>query len=217
MPARLYKDYIKVDPNFIPVFSSSSDKVYPDKWQSFYPHESFKRILTEVVESLEKSSEGKNKSLWMSGSYGTGKTYASFTIKHILEDDLDHIKPYFDSNNMQALYTRLVGVRSKGDILVVHRSASSEINSQNKLFSAIMESVKDTIRERGCSYMGTKSLLDKVLETLKDTNSAFNFKAAFEKYRGRFSEYASSDQVVRDLEYLEGDEQLSLLEVFAVA
>lgn len=212
MPNRLYRDYIKVDSNFIPVFSSSSDRIYPDKWQSFYPHESFKAILTQVVETLEKSSESKNRSLWMSGAYGTGKTYASFTIKHILEDDLDYIKPYFDTNNMQALYTRLAGVRSKGNILVVHRSASSEINSQNKLFSAIMESVKETIKERGYSYTGTRSLLDKVLETLKDPYSAFNFKAAFEKYRARFSEYSTPEAVIRDLETLDMEEKLSLLD-----
>jgi len=38
MAVRLYSEYIKVDPNFIPVFSRNSDRTYPDKWQSFYPH-----------------------------------------------------------------------------------------------------------------------------------------------------------------------------------
>ena len=47
--SRLYCDYIKVDPNFIPVFSKNSDRTYPNKWQSFYPHESFKQILKETV------------------------------------------------------------------------------------------------------------------------------------------------------------------------
>ena len=83
MAVRLYNEYIKVDPNFIPVFSKNSDKVYPDKWQSFYPHDSFKRILKDVVETLEQGSEIKNRSIWMNGAYGTGKTYASFVIKHM--------------------------------------------------------------------------------------------------------------------------------------
>lgn len=83
MAVRLYNEYIKVDPNFIPVFSRNSDRIYPDKWQSFYPHTSFKNILKDVVETLEKSNETKDRSIWMSGAYGTGKTYASFVIKHI--------------------------------------------------------------------------------------------------------------------------------------
>ena len=83
MAVRLYNEYIKVDPNFIPVFSRNSDRIYPDKWQSFYPHTSFKNILKDVVETLEKSNETKDRSIWMSGAYGTGKTYASFVIKHM--------------------------------------------------------------------------------------------------------------------------------------
>ena len=74
MAVRLYNEYIKVDPNFIPVFSRNSDRTYPDKWQSFYPHSSFKNILKDIVETLEKSNETKDRSVWMSGAYGTGKT-----------------------------------------------------------------------------------------------------------------------------------------------
>lgn len=100
MAVRLYNEYIKVDPNFIPVFSRNSDRIYPDKWQSFYPHTSFKNILKDVVETLEKSNETKDRSIWMSGAYGTGKTYASFVIKHILEDSIDSIAPYFIQNGI---------------------------------------------------------------------------------------------------------------------
>lgn len=212
MPNRLYQDYIKVDPNFIPVFSRNSDRVYPDKWQSFFPHDSFKTILTSVVEMLEKGSETKDRSIWMSGAYGTGKTYASFTIKHILEDSLDMVEPYFTANNMQALWARIKGVRSKGDILVVHKSASADINSQNKLFSTITESVKDALRSKGCSYMGASSMMDKILLTIKDPDSAFNFRAAFNKYRARFTEYSSVDSVISDLEELDTEDKLDLLD-----
>ena len=45
MAVRLYNEYITV-------FSRNSDRIYPDKWQSFYPHTSFKNILKDVVETL---------------------------------------------------------------------------------------------------------------------------------------------------------------------
>ena len=212
MPNRLYQDYIKVDPNFIPVFSRNSDQVYPDKWQSFFPHDSFKTILTSVIEMLEKGSETKDRSLWMNGAYGTGKTYASFTIKHIMEDRLDSVEPYFLANNMQALLARVKGVRSKGEVLVVHKSASADINSQNKLFNTITESVKDALRSKGYSYMGASSMMDKILLTLKDPDSAFNFRAAFNKYRARFTEYSSVDGVIADLEDLDTEDKLDLLD-----
>ena len=210
--ARLYKDYIKVDPNFIPVFSKNSDKIYPDKWQSFYPHDSFKDILNKVVDTLEKGNETKDHSIWMSGAYGTGKTYASFVVKHILEDDLASIEPYFVENKMQALFARVKGIRAKGKILVVQKSSSAGIDKQNKLFNAIIESVKETLKTGGYEYLGSKSLLDKVVTKLKDPNSSFNFVGAFNKYRSRFTEYDSPQSVIRDLEELDLDEKLELLD-----
>ena len=210
--ARLYKDFIKVDPNFIPVFSKNSDKTYPDKWQSFYPHESFKDVLTKVVETLEKSNETKDHSIWMSGAYGTGKTYASFVIKHVLEDDISSLEPYFTENKMQALFARVKGIRSKGKILVVQKSASAGIDKQNKLFNAIIEAVKEALRNGGYSYMGASSLLEKIILTLKDPNASFNFTGAFNKYRSKFTDYDSPQSVISDLEELDMDEKLDLLE-----
>lgn len=210
--ARLYKDFIKVDPNFIPVFSKNSDKTYPDKWQSFYPHESFKDILTKVVETLEKGNETKDHSIWMSGAYGTGKTFASFVIKHVLEDDIDNIEPYFSENKLQNLFARVKGIRSKGKILVVQKSASAGIDKQNKLFNAIIESVKDALRSHGYSYMGATSLLDTIITTLKDPNSTFNFNGAFKKHRAKFTEYESPQSVIKDLEELDIDDKLDLLD-----
>ena len=212
MAVRLYSEYIKVDPNFIPVFSRNSDKTYPNKWQSFYPHTSFKKILNDVVETLEKSSETKDRSVWMSGAYGTGKTYASFVIKHVLEDDIESITPYFVQNSMDTLLARVKGIRAKGRILVVQRSASAGINTQEKLFFAIVESVRKTLAESGLSYLGAESLYDKVLDILKHPEtSSFNFQGVFNKYHGKFTEYSSVDSIIKDLEELDSDDKMELL------
>ena len=213
MAVRLYNEYIKVDPNFIPVFSRNSDRTYPDKWQSFYPHSSFKTILKDIVETLEKSNETKDRSVWMSGAYGTGKTYASFVIKHILEDDIETITPYFTQNGMETLLARVKGIRSKGRILVVQRSASAGINTQDKLFNAIVESVRKAVTDAGLSYTGAESLSDKILTILKHPEtSAFNFQGAFNKYRGKFTEYGSVDSIIKDLEELDLEDKLGLLD-----
>lgn len=208
----LYKEYIKVESDFIPVFSSSSDRTHPERWKSFYPHESFKKILTLTVETLEKGSALKDRPIWISGSYGTGKTFASFVVKHILEDRLDEVEKYFSHHEINSLWQRFAGVRSKGKILVIHQSSSAGINSQSKLFNTVIESVKRALRENGYTYTGAASILEKVLSTLKDPNSTFNFQAAFKKYRGKFLEYSSSEEVIADLETLEGQERLNLLE-----
>ena len=213
-----YKSYLEVESDFIPVFSSSSDRTYPDSWKSFYPHENFKKILTLTIEALEKDSALKDRPLWISGSYGTGKTFASFVIKHILEDNLGEVKNYFSRREINALWQRVAGIRSKGKILVVHRSSSAGINSQNKLLNTIVESVKQTLRGAGYAYTGAASMAEKITATLKDPNATFNFRVAFKKYRGKFLAYASPEEVIDDLETLTEQERLDLLEdIIAVA
>ena len=208
----LYKEYLKVESDFIPVFTSSSDRTHPARWKSFYPHESFKKILTSMVETLEKGSAMKDRPLWIHGSYGTGKTFASFVIKHILEDELNEVEKYFAHHEINFLWQRVAGVRSKGKILVVHQSASAGINSQNKLFNEIIDAVKRALRGNGCTYTGAASIHEKVLATLKDPDATFNFRAAFKKYREKFLEYSTPEEVIADLETLEDSERLALLE-----
>ena len=210
-----YKEYIKVESDFIPVFSSSSDRTQPEKWKAFYPHDSFKKILASVVDTLEKGSATKDRPIWISGSYGTGKTFASFVIKHILEDDLSDVEKFFAHHEMNSLWQRVAGIRSKGKILVVHQSSSAGINSQNKLFNTIIESVKRALRENGFTYTGAAGISEKILATLKDPDATFNFRAAFKKYRGKFLSYSSPEDVIADLERLEGQEKLDLLEDIA--
>lgn len=217
---RLYNEFLQLESDFVPVFSASEDRTLPNKWKAFFPHESFKKVLTMAIETLEKSSNMKNRPIWMSGSYGTGKTYASFVIKHIFEDDLASVEHYFRHNEqLTSLWTRLAGVRAKGDILVVHQSSSAGITSQNRLFNVIVESVKRTLREKGHSYMGSASIMDKVFDTLTDEESTFNFPAAFKKHRGDFAEYSTPEEVIHDLKTLEDDEEkIELLEqIVAVA
>lgn len=216
---RLYNEFLQLESDFVPVFSASDDRTLPDKWRAFFPHESFKKVLTTAIETLEKSSNMKNRPIWMSGSYGTGKTYASFVIKHIFEDDLASVERYFRRNEqLTSLWTRLAGVRAKGDILVVHQSSSAGITSQNRLFNVIVESVKRALREKGHSYMGSASIMDKVYETVTDDESPFNFRAAFKKHRGDFAEYSTPEEVIHDLKTLDDEEKIELLEqITAVA
>ena len=211
--ARPYADYIRVNKDFVPVFDANMDRKYPSHWLSFYPHDTFKVILGELIGSLEGDSSEKRKSLWMSGAYGTGKSFASFTLKHIIEDDLAVVKNYFDKHNIStALFNRLQNVKSQGDIIVVTRSSSGGIVGNNQLFTAVAESIKSALRINGYEYTGGRTLYDKILGILKDSNSSFNFKGAFAKNKNRFTAYASSEDIVKELEYLGATDSLELLQ-----
>lgn len=209
---KMFSEYISVDSDFIPVFSEHSDNRYPSKWKSFYPHDSFKSIISQLIDTLEKGSIAKDQPIWMYGAYGTGKTFASFVIKHILEDDLANVEAYCKANDMGQLYSRIAGVRNKGKILVVHRSSSAGIIGDNKLFNCIVESIRASLRRNKCQYMGGKSQYDTILSTLKDPTASFNFENAFKKYQHKFEGYAESASVIKDLEELGVEDTTDLLE-----
>lgn len=57
----------------------------------------------------------------------------------ILEDSIDSIAPYFIQNGMETLLARVKGVRAKGRILVVQRSASAGINTQDMLIMQLQQ------------------------------------------------------------------------------
>src|SRR5665647_3019166 len=119
---RPYSDYIKVSKDFVPVFDATADINNPTLWLTFYPHDTFKGILEDLIGSLEGDSNEKRKSIWMSGAYGTGKSFASFTLKHIIEDDINLVEKYFDKYDVSvSLLNRLKKVKSEDNIIVVNR------------------------------------------------------------------------------------------------
>jgi len=199
--SRPYSDYLKVNKDFIPVFNVYEDQEYPEYWKSFYPHDTFIKILGDLIASLEGATAENKKSLWIYGAYGTGKTFASFTLKHIIEESDDEVRNYFEKYKIsESLLKRLEGVKSQGNILVVHRASSSGIIGDNSLFTAVQESVKEALKKKGYTYFGGKTLYDNILDEIKDQDSAFNFRGVFRKYRAKFTDYGDVESIIADLE-----------------
>lgn len=73
--------------------------------------------------------------------------------------------------------------------------------------------MRRAVSDAGLTYIGAESLSDKVLTILKHPEtSAFNFQGAFNKYRGKFTEYNSVDSIIKDLEELDLEDKLGLLD-----
>lgn len=209
----LYENYIEADHEFISVFNSETDELAPSAWRSFIPHQSLKDITSHVIKSIERTNRADCKPIWVSGSYGTGKTMASFVIKHLLEDDLERVEEYFRKHSLLTpLGNQFKSMRKNSKILVVYRSSSADITTSERLLLEVQQSVRKALETGGYNYLGGRTSYEAILKRLTEEDSTFNFKVAFEKYALDFGEYSNHEQVIAALQ---STENLELIEKIA--
>lgn len=195
-----YSEYITVNPNFVPVYTQENDAEHQDAWMSFIPHEPLKHVLQDLIKALEGAYAADRKSIWLVGSYGTGKTYAAFVIKHLLEDDLSVVQTWFERSPLiRDLWPRFKALRERKRLLFpLFHSASSGIIGDDKLFMEIQRVIRKALQAKGFTYFGGASLYDQVMEKL--SSDVFNFDAAFRKHIDVFEgTFMRSEDVIKAL------------------
>lgn len=191
-----YSDYLSVSEDFIPVFSEDQDR--GDNWKSFIPHAQMRDALMILARALERGKAEDKLSLWMMGAYGTGKTYASFVIKHILEDSTDQVEQYFQKHQIIAtLWPRFRGIRGKGEYVVVYKSGCGEILSNRRLMIEVQRSIEEELKSRRLKVPITQGIIDQMISRL--TDKYLNWEELFAKYRGRFLSANSAAEVIERL------------------
>ncbi|MGB4516297.1 MAG: hypothetical protein WBI65_01590 [Dethiobacteria bacterium] len=192
-----YDDYLTVSEDFIPVFSEDVDKNKKDNWKSFIPHTYMKDMLQKLIVALERSHSKDKLSLWLTGAYGTGKTYASFVIKHLLEDPLEEVEDYLLKHKiLSSLWPRLKALRDNNLYLVVYRSSSGQITTSRRLMIEVQQAIKDQLRARGYTNAFSESIMDQLVRKLDDSRRILNWENIFNEYRGRFRTAASAAEVI---------------------
>ena len=202
-----YNQYLTVSEDFIPVFSEEVDKSKKDNWKFFIPHTYMKNMLQKIITALERSHGSDKLSLWLTGAYGTGKTYASFVIKHLLEDPLEEIEEYMQKHRiLSPLWPRLKALRSKNPYLIVYRSASGHITSNRRLMIEIQQAIRDQLKAQGYTNAFSESIMEQLIDKIDDSRKILNWENLFKVHRGRFRTAASAVEVIERLR--EGDLKL---------
>lgn len=106
-----YSDIIRLE-DFLPVYDIMDEN--PKAWQSFIPTKQFCDLLNQSLTAITSKEVSKRKSIWVRGTFGTGKSHASAVVKHLLCDDYDHISSYLESLPDEALKARIKNLRQGG-------------------------------------------------------------------------------------------------------
>lgn len=211
-----YKDYFDIDPDYFPAVNPDVIKSKPELWKKFYPHETFIKLIKDIVSVLNRQQK---QNIWVEGAYGTGKSHAVLTLKHLLDSTEQETKEYFETFNLdQDLLKKFLCVKSEGKIITVHRYASSSIKGDNDLFIAIQESIEQALRDAGIDNAAHGAMKDAVVKYLSDEYNKQYFNGLVTGPYASLFGGSDADKIIKDLqEYTEDALRELMRKIFKVA
>lgn len=211
-----YRKYFNIDPDYFPAVNADVIKKEPDLWKKYYPHDTFVKLLKQTVSVLERKQK---LNIWVEGAYGTGKSHAVLTLKHLLDAQNEEVESYFRNFGLdQDLCNKLLALKSQGRIVTVHRYGSSNIYSDNDLFLAMQESIEKALLDAGIDNAGPNALKEGIIKYLSDEEN----KQSFGVYvQGSYKELFGGenvDDIIENLKTYDGQPLLTLMnKIFRVA
>lgn len=110
MASNKYCEYFDVNESYFPCIDESAINAGAP-WETTYPHETF----IELLNSTEKMLGGTtNRSIWIHGAYGTGKSQCAYALKKILEVPENEVRAYWDKSYLFGNVSRFGWLSSGG-------------------------------------------------------------------------------------------------------
>ncbi len=131
------------------------------------------KLMDFLCQTLGYETPDARRSLWIHGSYGTGKSYAAILIKHLLEEKTDVIDTYLQNNQkLSKYYNRFSKCRKNGEYLVIWKTGCTGIRTGDQLLVEVEFAIRDALREKfgDQADYGSASLLDGVKAQLRNKN-----------------------------------------------
>jgi len=194
-----YCEYFNVDEKYFPCIDESAIN-NGAAWDTTYPHQTFIDLLNLTEKMLGGST---NRSIWIYGAYGTGKSQCAYTLKKLLEVPENEARAYWDKfeplKKNPALLEKLIGHKARG-IVTAYRYASGSITTPQQLFFAVQESIKKALDANEVSYKGENSLKESAIAWLEDPihNQFMDALLQKPKWMSTFSQ-SSADEIINTL------------------
>lgn len=106
--ATKYSEYIKMQ-DFLPVYDMTDET--PDMWRTFIPTKQFCDLLQRSITAITSTEISKRRSMWIRGTFGTGKSHASSVVRHLLCDDADEVDSYIQNIPNEVTRAQLSAIR----------------------------------------------------------------------------------------------------------
>lgn len=137
----------------------------PDDWKSFITNDQFNDILTRTIKAVRNNDADTHRSMWIAGTYGTGKSHAGAVIQHLLCDPIENITDYVEDEYKKPKYAML-------------KNAILQVREEKRLFPVNMYGQHSIAHEDDLSLQ----LQREIKAALKKANINITVKTDFDMY-----------------------------------
>lgn len=155
-----YADYIKIQ-DFLPVYDMMDEK--PNMWRKFIPTKQFSDLLQRSITAITSTEISKRRSMWVRGTFGTGKSHASSVIRHLLCDPVDEVMSYIQNIPNEATRAQLTAIRKEKRYFPVILKGVEGAYNIPRFSLSIQKQTKLALAAAGHSDIVVRSDFDKAL------------------------------------------------------
>lgn len=120
-----------------------------DEWKTFIANDQFNGILGRMIKAVRNNDASDHKSLWIAGTYGTGKSHAGAVLKHLFCDPIDSIREYVEDEYRKDKYAMLrnalLNVRESKRLFAVNLYGQQSIAHEEDLSLQMQREIKKAL------------------------------------------------------------------------
>ena len=190
MELKKYCEYFTIDKSYRPAIDPESKKDPSISWNTTYPHQSFIELLDKTAKMLGRETNTAKASIWVDGSYGTGKSRLIWALENLLICSDEEFDEYFDKYEVLSRESDLrtkFSARRKDRIIVVSDYSTGEISSISDLCRRVFEKVTEALEKEGMETISENTVRGRIADkiTSDDFRRIFEVWLSNPKYRGR--------------------------------
>ncbi|MDE6433412.1 MAG: hypothetical protein K2L07_04210 [Lachnospiraceae bacterium] len=189
-----YSEIIDVQKFFKSAFDITSDK--GETWKTFISNEKFESNLAQIINCFTSPVLNNRKSIWIQGTYGTGKSHSLAVIKHLLCDDYSTIEDYISRISRSQLRNSISTFRQEKRVFPVVLKGVYAIADVADLTYTIQQQVAAAL---GDLEISTKTDFQSALQIVENGTFDSFFKRLMNENIELHSYAANKQQLIKKL------------------
>lgn len=174
-----YNEIIGLNDYFQPAYDLTNE--VGNYWKQFITNDKFFDVLRGVLNSLEGQRPDEKKSIWLQGTYGTGKSHATAVIKHLLFDPEIEIEEFIGNFGDTQLKSRILNLRNRLRVFPVILKGTSNITDNRTFALSIEKAVKRALKQNNIE-INTKSDFEKMIHQIETNPWHINWESVIQEY-----------------------------------